>query len=96
VSRVKPGRCARARGCSAIAWLSHWAAGAQHSGNIRRMSTDQGAQGGAVPPEAASGSDGNATASPSASPDQIYEEVMIRLAVLGDEWQKARDALLGG
>jgi hypothetical protein len=50
----------------------------------------------AVPPEAASDSDGNADASPPASPEEIYEETMIRFAVITEEWQKARDALLGG
>jgi hypothetical protein len=50
----------------------------------------------AVPPEAASDSDGNADVSPSASPERIYEEVMARLAVITEEWQRARDALLGG
>jgi hypothetical protein len=55
----------------------------------------------AVPPEAASDSDGNADASPPASPEEtspeeIYEETMVRFAVITEEWQKARDALLGG
>jgi hypothetical protein len=48
-----------------------------------------------VPPEAASDSDGNADVSPPASPEQIYEEAMARLAVIIEEWQQAREALLG-
>ena len=63
---------------------------------MRSMSTDQDAQDGAVPTEAASDTDGNTDVSPSASPEQIYEEVMARLAVITEEWQRARDALLGG
>jgi hypothetical protein len=49
----------------------------------------------AVPPEAASDSDGNADASPPASAEQIYEEAIARLAVITEEWQQAREALLG-
>jgi hypothetical protein len=60
------------------------------------MSTKSGAQDGAVAPEAAADSDGNADASPPAFPEQIYEQAMARLAVMTDEWQKARDACLRG
>ncbi len=49
----------------------------------------------AVPPEAASDSDGNADVSPPASPEQSYEEAMARLAGITEEWRQARDALLG-
>lgn len=51
---------------------------------------------GAVPPEVAAGSDGNADASPAASPEQMYEQAMARLADIIDEWHKARDAFLRG
>jgi hypothetical protein len=60
------------------------------------MSTKPGAQDGAVPTEAAADSDGNADPSPPAFPEQIYEQAMARLAVIIDEWQKARGALLRG
>jgi hypothetical protein len=60
------------------------------------MSTDPGAQDRAAPPEAAPAADGNAEASPPASPEQIYHDVMARLAVITDQWQQARDALLRG
>ena len=63
---------------------------------MRRMSTTPGARDGAVPPQAATDADGNADASPPASPEQIYEQAVARLAVITDEWQKARDALLRG
>ena len=63
---------------------------------MRRMSTKPDAQDGAVPPAAAADSDGNAEASPPALPEQIYEQAMARLAVISDEWQKARGALLRG
>jgi len=63
---------------------------------MRRMSTKPGTQDGAVPPETAADSDGNADASPPALPEQIYEQAMVRLAAIIDEWQKARDALLRG
>ena len=63
---------------------------------MRRMSTKPDAQDGAVPPEAAADSAGNAAASPPASPEQIYEQAMARLAAISDEWQKARGALLRG
>ena len=62
---------------------------------MRIVSTDPIAQNGA-PPETASHSDGTAEASPPASPEQIYEETMARLAAITDEWQKARDALRSG
>jgi hypothetical protein len=62
---------------------------------MRRMSTKPGAQGGAVPPEAAADPAGKADASPPALPEQIYEEATARLAAIIDEWQKARDALRG-
>ncbi len=63
---------------------------------MRRMRTKPGVRDGAVPPAAAADSDGNADASPPASPEQIYEQAMARLAVIIDQWQKARDALLRG
>jgi hypothetical protein len=63
---------------------------------MRRMSTKPGARAGAVPPEAAADSAGNAEAPPPASLQQIHEQAMARLAVIIDEWQKARDALLRG
>jgi hypothetical protein len=49
-----------------------------------------------VPPEAAADADGNADASPPAFPEQIYEQAMARLAVIMDQWQKARGACLRG
>ena len=58
------------------------------------MSTVPGVQGGAVLPEAAADSDGNAGASPPAFPEQMYEQAMARLADIIDEWHRARDALL--
>ena len=60
------------------------------------MSTKPGARDGAVSPEAVAHSAGNADASPSASPEQIYQQAVARLAVIIDQWQKARDALLRG
>jgi hypothetical protein len=63
---------------------------------MRKVSTKPGTQDGAVPPEAAADSAGNADASPPASPEQIYEQAMARLAVIINEWQKARGALLRG
>ena len=63
---------------------------------MRRMSIKPDAQDGAVPPEAGADSAGNAEASPPAFPEQIYEQAMVRLAVIIDEWQKARGALLRG
>ena len=64
--------------------------------SIRGMSTKPGTLDGAVAPEAAADSNGNAEASPPALPEQIYEQAMARLAVIVDEWQKARGALLRG
>ena len=63
---------------------------------MRSMSTKPGTRDGAVPPEAAADSDSNAEAAPPASSEQIYEQAMARLAVIIDEWQKARGALLRG
>ena len=63
---------------------------------MRRMSTKPDAQDGAVPPAAAADSTRNAEASPPASSEQIYEQAMARLAVILDEWQKTRGALLRG
>ena len=60
------------------------------------MSTDPDAQDQAVPPEAAAEADGDADASPPAPPQKIYEETMVRFAVITKEWQRARDALLRG
>jgi hypothetical protein len=60
------------------------------------MSTDPGGQNGMAPPEVASDTVGDAEASPPASSEQIYEDAMARLAVITDEWQKTRDAPLGG
>jgi hypothetical protein len=60
------------------------------------VSTKPGTQDGAVPPEAAADSAGNADAAPPALPEQIYEQATARLAAIIDEWQKARDALRGG
>jgi len=40
--------------------------------------------------------EGDADASPPASPEQIYEQAMARLAVITEEWQKTRDVLRGG
>ena len=63
---------------------------------MRSMSTKPGTREGAVPPAAAADSASNAEASPPALPEQIYEQAMARLAVISDEWQKARGALLRG
>ncbi len=60
------------------------------------MSTEPGAQDGAVPPKAAADSAGNAEASPPVFPEQIYEQATARLAAIIDEWQKARGAFLRG
>ncbi len=61
---------------------------------MRRMRTKPGAPDGAVPPETAADSAGTADASPPASLEQIYQQATARLAVIIDEWQKARDACL--
>ena len=63
---------------------------------MRKVSTKPDAQEGAVPPAAAADSAGKVEASPPALPEQIYEQAMARLAVIIDEWQKARGALLRG
>ncbi len=63
---------------------------------MRRMSTKPGARDGAVPPEAAADSAGNADAFPLAFPEQIYRQATARLGVIIDEWQKGRDACLRG
>jgi len=66
------------------------------------MNTDPSTQDEPVPPEAASNagdtanSGDTADASSSASLEQSYNEAIIRLAVIAEEWQQARDALLGG
>ena len=62
---------------------------------LGETSSPAGEPDGAVPPEAASDSDGNADVSPPASPEQIYAEVLARLAGITEEWQQAREALLG-
>ena len=58
------------------------------------MSTKPAAQDGAVPPQMPADPAGNAEVSPPALPEQIYEQALARLAVIMDEWQKARDACL--
>jgi hypothetical protein len=63
---------------------------------MRRMSTKPGARDGAVPPKAAADPAGKAEVSPPAFPEQIYQQATARLAVIIDEWQKARDACLRG
>jgi hypothetical protein len=67
---------------------------------MRRMSTDPDTPDKKVPPEAASDSGDTADASPSPlleqTYDQTYDEAIIRLTVIAEEWQKARDALRGG
>jgi hypothetical protein len=60
------------------------------------MSTDPDVQDGAVPPDAASNAEGDADAPRRRPPEQIYEQAMAGLPVITEEWQKARDALLGG
>ncbi len=60
------------------------------------MSTDRGAQDGAVPPRATADAGGDAATSLPVFPEQIYEQATARLAVIIDEWQQARDALLRG
>jgi hypothetical protein len=67
----------------------------QREPSMCSMSTDSGAQDGAVPHAAASDARSE-EASPPASPEQIYEEVMVRLGTITEEWQKARDALRSG
>ncbi len=63
---------------------------------MRSMSTTPGARDGAVPPEAAADPAGKAEVSPPAFPEQIYQQATARLAVIIDEWQEARGALLRG
>jgi hypothetical protein len=63
---------------------------------MRQVSTKPDAPDGAVPPAAAADSTGKADASPPVLPEQIYEQAMARLAVIIDEWQEARGALLRG
>jgi hypothetical protein len=67
---------------------------------MRRMSTDPSTPDKMVPPEAASDSGDTAEAAASPLPEQTYEqtydEAVIRLTVIAEEWQKARDALRGG
>src|SRR3954469_14871400 len=67
----------------------------QRMASMTSMSIDSGAQERAVPPAAAS-DDRTAEASPPPSPEQIYQQVMARLAAITDQWQQARDALGGG
>ncbi len=89
---MKPGREAPGGSCTAIALLSQGCGGSQHA----EMSTKPGARDGAVPPEAAADPAGTAEVSPPVSLEQIYQQATARLAVIIDEWQKARDALLRG
>jgi hypothetical protein len=60
------------------------------------MSSDPGAQDRAVPPDLTADADSNADPSPPALPEQIYEQATARLAVIINQWQQARDALLRG
>lgn len=62
---------------------------------MRRTNTDPDARGGAVPPERAADATGPAEASSSGSAEQPYDEALTRLAVITEEWQRARDALSG-
>jgi hypothetical protein len=71
-------------------------AGVRAAASMRRMNSKPGAQDGAVPPETPADPTGNADASPPAFPEQIYEQATARLAVIMDQWQKARDACLRG
>jgi hypothetical protein len=66
----------------------------------RSMRTEPDPPDEAMPPAAAADAAGNAEAAPPASPEQIYpeqiyKEAMARHAVITDQWQQARDALLG-
>ena len=63
---------------------------------MQSMSSDPGAQDQALPPSAATDSNGNSNASPPASPEHIYRQATTRLAGIIDEWQQARDPLLRG
>jgi len=60
------------------------------------MKTKRRTQNETIPPAAASGADGNRAPFPSAFLEQIYDEALIRLAVITEEWQRARDGLGGG
>jgi len=60
------------------------------------MSTEPSPQNATVPPEAAPDAGDTAEASASAVPEQIYDEAILRLAVITEEWQQARNALRGG
>jgi hypothetical protein len=80
-----------APGCSAIALL-WYGGGSQHAEHEHRS----GRPGPGGPARSGPAADGNAEASPPASPEQIYHDVMARLAVITDQWQQARDALLRG
>jgi hypothetical protein len=62
---------------------------------MRRMNTDPDARDGAVPPEMASHAPGHAEASSSVSAEQPYDQALMRLAVITEEGQRARDALHG-
>ena len=68
--------------------------------SMRSMSTKSATQDGAVPPavppQTPADPAGNADASPPAFPEQIYEQATARLAVIIEEWHKARDACLRG
>jgi hypothetical protein len=56
------------------------------------MSTDSEAQDG--PREPASAADSDASDSPEASLEQLYEEATARLAAITEEWQQALAAVL--
>lgn len=62
---------------------------------MRRTNTDPDARGGAVPPERAADATGPAEAPSSGAAEQPYDEALTRLAVITEEWQRARDALSG-
>jgi hypothetical protein len=67
---------------------------------MQSMSTNPNTPDETVPPAAASHSGDTADAAASALPEQIYDqtydEAILRLTVIAEEWQKARDALRGG
>ena len=58
------------------------------------MSTGRCVQDGAVPSETATDFGGNAAAFPPAFRERVDQQVTARLAVIIDEWPKARDVLL--
>ena len=60
------------------------------------MTTNPRAQDGAVPSQTASDSDDTATASPSTMYEEMLQEAMAGIAAISEEWQTAREALLGG